>query len=327
MVAMLAAVWATPASADDFYRGKTIQFTVGSGTGGGYDAYTRALSRYMGKYIPGQPNFTVVNMPAASSLQAVRYLRNVAARDGTQILMFNRALINLSVMDPKAVDIDFNDFTWIGSMTSDIAVCYLSSAAGITSIEELKTRKVTIGDTSKNGGTYTYSAILRNLFGSTVKQVMGYSTTSNVWLAIENGEVDGNCTGWAAVRIQRPQWLEQRRINVLIQFARRKHPDLPNVPEVYDLELTDGQQQAIEFLTLADAMVRPIVAPSGIPSDRATILRDAFEKTMNDRDFRGYAESAKMDLDPMTWKEAAEMVRKVTSASPETLALARKIVE
>jgi tripartite-type tricarboxylate transporter receptor subunit TctC len=317
--------WAQPV--EQFYRGKTIQLIVGSAAGGGYDAYTRALARFMGKHIPGRPNFVVVNMPGGSSLQAVRYLKSVAAKDGTQILMPNRTLINLSVMDPALVGIDFNDFTWIGSMTGEIPVCYLSSTKGISSVTQLKDHNVTVGDTSKNGGTYVYSAILRNVFGSTVKQVMGYSTTANVWLAMDKGEIDGNCTGWTSIRIQRPQWLDGGKINVLVQFSTRRHPDLKGVPEIYDLNLTESQRRAIQFLTIADAMVRPLVAAAGIPSARAAALRDAFKKTMEDPEFRAFANQTKMDLDPLWWEETEKIVREVTSAPPETVALARKIIE
>ena len=317
--------WAQPV--EQFYRGKTIQLTVGSAVGGGYDAYTRALARFMGKHIPGRPNFVVVNMPGGSSLQAVRYLKSVAAKDGTQILMPNRTLINLSIMDPTLVGIDFNDFTWIGSMTGETPVCYLSSTKGISNVTQLKDHNVTIGDTSKNGGTYAYSAILRNVFGNTVKQVIGYSTTASVWLAMDKGEIDGNCTGWTSIRIQRPQWLDGGKINVLVKFSTRKHPDLEDVPEIYELTLTESQRQAIQFLTIADAMVRPVAAAAGMPADRAAALREAFNKTMEDPEFRAFANQVKMDLDPLSWQEAEKVVREVTSAPPETVALARKILE
>jgi len=82
-------------SVANFYRGKTIQLIVGSAAGAGYDAYGRTLARFMGKHIPGNPTIVVQNMPAASSLQAVRYLRSAAPKDGTALLLFNRALITI----------------------------------------------------------------------------------------------------------------------------------------------------------------------------------------------------------------------------------------
>jgi tripartite-type tricarboxylate transporter receptor subunit TctC len=311
-------------SVDNFYRGKTIQLTIGSAAGAGYDAYGRALARFMSRQIPGNPAFVVQNMPSASSLQAVRYLKSVAPKDGTQLLLFNRALINLAVTDPSAVGINFQDFTWIGSMNGDVGVCYVSRTTGVTDANQLKDKVVTIGETSKNGGTYQYSAIASNLFG--IKQVTGYGTNAQVWLAVDRGEVDGNCTGWTSIRIQRPQWID-KKINVLFQYASRRHPDLANVPTIYEFDLTPGQRRAIEFLTTADAMTRPVIAAKEIPADRAAALREAFMKTMQDPEFTSYAKQINMDLNPLSWQDAGKLVDAITSASPETVALARKITE
>jgi len=316
---------ASTQSVANFYRGKTIQLIVGSAAGAGYDAYGRTLARFMGKHIPGNPTIVVQNMPAASSLQAVRYLRSAAPKDGTALLLFNRTLINLAVTDPASVGVKFKDFTWIGSMTSDVGVCYVSSASGITDAHQLRGKGITFGETSKNGGTYQYSAIARNLFGA--KQVMGYSTNAQVWLAMDSNEVDGNCTGWTSIRIQRRQWIDEKKINPLFQYSTRKRPDLQDVPTIYDFDLTDDQRRAIEFLTTADALTRPIIAAKEIPAERAAALREAFMQTMTDPDFVKYAEQINMDINPLGWQDAEKFVDVISSASPETVALARKITE
>jgi tripartite-type tricarboxylate transporter receptor subunit TctC len=311
-------------SVENFYRGKTIQLAIGSAAGAGYDAYGRALARFLSKHIPGSPAIVVQNMPGASSLHALRYLKSVAPKDGTQLLLFNRALINLEVMDPSAVGINFKDFTWIGSMTGDMSVCYVSSAKGITDANQLKGKEVRIGETSKNGGTYMYSAIAAHLFGT--KQVLGYATNAEIWLAVDRGEVDGNCTGWTSIRVQRPQWID-KKIKILFQYSTHKHPDLANVPTIYEFDLTPDQHRAIEFLTTADAITRPIVAAKEIPADRAAALREAFMKTMEDPEFRRYAKQIDMDINPLSWQDAEKIVDVVNSASPETVALARKITQ
>jgi tripartite-type tricarboxylate transporter receptor subunit TctC len=309
---------------ENFYRGKTIQLTVGAAFGAGYDAYGRVLARFMSKHIPGTPTIVVQNRPVASSLQAVRYLYSIAPKDGTQLLLFNRALINLEVTNPSAVGINFRDFTWIGSMSGDVGVCYVSRATGITDANQLKGKVVKIGETSNNGGTYMYSAIASHLFGT--KQVTGYGTNAQVWLAVDRGEVDGNCTGWTSIRIQRPQWIN-KQINVLFQYSTRRHPDLQNAPTIYELDLTPDQRRAIEFLTTADAMTRPVVAAKEVPPDRAAALREAFMKTMEDSEFISYTKQIDMDISPLSWQDAEKIVDAITSASPETVALARKITE
>jgi tripartite-type tricarboxylate transporter receptor subunit TctC len=324
LMVTIGATSALAQSVENFYRGKTVQLTIGSAAGAGYDAYGRALARFMSAHIPGGPAIVVQNMPSASSLQAVRYLKSVAPKDGTQLLLFNRALINLAVMDPSAIGINFQDFTWIGSMNGDVGVCYVSRATGITDANQLKGKVVTMGETSKNGGTYQYSAIASNLFGT--KQVTGYGTNAQVWLAVDRGEVDGNCTGWTSIRIQRPQWIDQK-ISVLFQYSSRRQSDLQKVPTIYEFDLTPGQRRAIEFLTTADAMTRPVIAAKEIPADRAAALREAFMRAMEDPEFTKYSKQLDMDINPLSWQDAEKLVGVIASASPETVALARKITE
>ncbi|HJX11385.1 MAG TPA: hypothetical protein VJ733_12940 [Candidatus Binatia bacterium] len=52
------------AQSEPFYKGKTIRIIVGSTTGGFYDRWARLFARYMGKYIPGNPEIIAQNMPA-----------------------------------------------------------------------------------------------------------------------------------------------------------------------------------------------------------------------------------------------------------------------
>jgi len=156
---------------------------------------------------------------------------------------------------------------------------------------------------------------------------MGYGTNAQIWLAMDGGEVDGNCTGWTSIQIQRRQWIDQKKINVLFQYSTRKHPTLQNVPTIYDFDLTPDQRRAIEFLTTADALTRPVIAAKEIPAERAAAMREAFMQTMKDPEFLQYTKQIDMDINPLTWQDAEKIVDGILSASPETVALARKITE
>jgi tripartite-type tricarboxylate transporter receptor subunit TctC len=147
----------------DFYRGKTVQLLVGYPPGGGFDVYARAVGRFMGKHIPGNPTVIINNMPGASSLQLIRYLLTVAPTDGTQFGMFNRGLMQQSMLNPEKIDVDFTRFTWIGSMNSELNVCYIWGTKGIDTIERMKKASITLGETSQNSAGYIYTAILRSL--------------------------------------------------------------------------------------------------------------------------------------------------------------------
>jgi tripartite-type tricarboxylate transporter receptor subunit TctC len=326
-----AALAFSPAAAQspaEFYKGKTVQFGVGYAPSGGFDAYTRAAARFIGKYIPGNPTVIVQNMPGASSLTYVRYLQTKAPKDGTQFGMFNRGLIPKSVLDPKETGVDFKDFTWIGSMNSEMAVCYTWNARGIASIADLKKAKsVTLGDTSKNSGGYIYTSILRSISPDNTRLILGYANTGDIWLAIERGELDGNCTLYTSLQAQRPEWIAQNKIHIQVQFAEEKHPDLRDVPTIFEITKSDKEKKAINFLIAAETIGRPVIAPPGIPADRAAALRKAFLDTMKDSEFLAFAKQAKMDIEVVEADKAAKIVADIAATPKEALDLARQLME
>lgn len=328
MAALAAAV--SPAAAQspaEFYRGKTVQFIVGYPPSGGFDAYTRVAARFIGKHIPGQPTVIVTNMPGASSLQFVRYLYDKAPKDGTQFGMFNRGLMPKAVLDPKEVGVDFTKFTWIGSMNSELAVCYLWAAKGITTVDQFKKSKVMLGDTSKNSGGYIYTSIMRAMSPDNVKLVLGYATTGDIWLATERGEVDGNCTVLTSLQSQRPEWIEQKKINMLVQFAETKHPDLPNVPTIFEIVTSENERKAINFLIASEQIGRPVIGPPGMHPERTEALRKAFLDTMKDPEFLAFAEKAKMDMDVVPGDKAAKIAADIQNTPKEAVEYARKLMD
>lgn len=321
-----ASAGAAPAqTAADFYKGKTVQFMVGYGPSGGFDAYTRAAARFMGKHIPGNPNVIVQNMPGASSLQFVRYMATRAPTDGTQWGMFNRGLMPKSVLDPKEVGVDFSRFTWIGSMNSEMAMCYFWATKGIRTIDDITKVPFTLGDTSKNSGGYIYTSILRSLSADKGKMVLGYATTGDIWLATERGEVDGNCTVLTSVQSQRPEWLPQKKINVVVQFAEQRHKDLPDVPTIFEIVKDERQRQAINFLIASEEIGRPVIGPPGM--QRADVIRKAFMDTMKDPEFIAFAEKAQMDMDPITGEKAAAIAAAIQNTPQEAVEIARKFMD
>src|SRR5215207_6631791 len=76
-----------------FYRGKTVTILVGHSAGGGFDTYARVISRHLGKYIPGNPNVVVNNMPGAGTIISANYTFNQAPKDGTLINSFDGGIV------------------------------------------------------------------------------------------------------------------------------------------------------------------------------------------------------------------------------------------
>ena len=246
-VSLLAAfvLFATPAAAQDvagFYKGKTVRIIVGFSAGGGYDHYARVLSRHIGRHIPGQPNVIVQNMPGAASLNSVRYVATAAPTDGTVINAFNPGLITQSVTVPQKIGANFLDFAWLGSVTEDFRVCHTWNGTGIKDWPDLlKRQQVNFGVTGVGTASYIDSKMLSDLFGVHVRQVTGYPGSTEKRIAIERGELDGDCIGWTSVP---EQWVREKKVTVHLRFSRTLVADMPATSLVARDVLTDRSQAA-----------------------------------------------------------------------------------
>jgi tripartite-type tricarboxylate transporter receptor subunit TctC len=263
-------------------------------------------------------------MPGASSLKALQYIAEQAPRDGSTIGMFNPNLINLSMLEPNTVSIDFSKLTLLGNMSSDTKVCFAWKGSGIQSADDLRHRPFVIGGTSQGAG-FVYGAIMRAVFGDNVKIVLGYPSNSDVWVALERGEADGNCTGWGVIPAMRPEWVTDDKINVLVQFAEKPNPRVPPAPPIYEQNISDELKAAIRFLTISDAIPRPVVAPPGIAADRAAALRQAFFATLSDPDFLAFAKKATLEIDPMQPDVLAHLIAEIRTTPSAAVELAKKL--
>jgi tripartite-type tricarboxylate transporter receptor subunit TctC len=314
---------ALPAAAaeDEFFKGKTVTIVVGYSVGGGYDQYARALARHLGSRIPGNPSVLVQNMPGAASLTAVRYLDANAARDGTVITTFDPGLITESFASPDLFKVKFSDYQWIGTMLRDIRICYAWGATGIRTWDDMMRRKeFLIGTTAKGSNAYVNGAILRKIFNAPVRQIAGYPGSNEQRLALERGELEGNCGSWSAM----PQdWLLHDKINPLVRFSPTRPPDMPpSVPFISDLATTAEQKDLLAVLNASAELGRPFMVAKSVPPQRVNVLRAAFRAALEDEAFRAEAQAQSLPLDPVPGEEAAAIIAKIYSASPE---LARKV--
>ena len=323
---MLAGVAGQAAGQDAaaFYRGKTIHLVVGFSPGGGYDVYARLLARYYGRHIPGNPNFVVQNMPGAASLKSVQFLDVGAPADGTTIVTFNPGLITQSLTTPDKVPVKFLNYAWIGNISEDVRVCFTWHATGIKSFDEmLKADKIVYGNTGIGTSAYTDDRMLSEIFGVKVHQVQGYPGSADKRIAIEQGELDGDCGSWTSLP---EDWLRDRKINLVLRFSARLVPGLPaSVPYAGDLLKDPKKRQTFALLAAAALIGRPYIAPRGVPADRRQALKDAFDATMKDADFLAEAEKQRLLVTPMTGAEVEGRLEEIYRAPAEVVAAAKVI--
>ena len=310
----------------DFYAGRNVDFIIGYAPGGGFDLYGRALAQHMGRHIPGKPNVVVKNMPGAASLKALQYISDQAPRDGSVLGLINSSLVNLAVLDPAQVNVDISRLTLIGNMSSDVKACFAWTTTGIRTLDDVKRRGSVLGGTAQ-GSEAVYGAILKRMLGDKLKIVLGYPTGTDIWLAMERGEVEGNCTGWGIVATMRPDWITDKKVNVFVQFARKASPDLPDVPLIGDSDASADLKAATNFISLADQFPRPIIAPPNVPDDRAKALRDAMQATLRDSEFLADARRAKLDIIPMDAGTLTRLVQEVLETPKPAVEIARDLLK
>ena len=311
----------------EFFKGKSIEFIVPAATGGGFDAYARAAAPYLKKHMPGNPTINIANMPGAGGIAMLRRMYDVSPKDGTVLAMLNRVALTLAKLDPPKVGVDLKRMELIGGMVAETGACYAFSASGVKSLEDLRTRKVVFADTSVGGVGYIYSSILAALYNNNVTHVLGYLNSADAWLAMERGEAEANCVGWNAVLAQRPAWVAEKKINVLVQFGEKSLPGLEHVPLIYDLKMTPQQRQAIAFLIRNDGVSRTIIAPPGTMPERLEAWRTAFTKTMEDPEFLAYAASLKLEIDVTDHRKLREIIDSILDTPQDAVDLAKQIVK
>lgn len=300
---MLRATTADAASADDFYKGKTIRIVVGFSAGGGFDTYARAIARHMSKHISGQPAVVVENMTGAGSLIAANHVYKVAKPDGLTIGHFIGGLFLGQVLGQKGIEFDARKFEFIGAPITDHVVCALTKASGITSVEKWMASKTPVKMGGIAPGTSTpdnATRIFKAALGLPIQVVTGYKGTAEVRLAAEGGEVVGGCWGWDSVSVTWRKALDSGDAVVVLQANRKTHPELAQVPQAIKLAKTDEGRKMIEVGIHSDSdIVRTYTLPPGTPKDRVQLLRKAFEDTLKDPEFVADAKKSKLNIDPV----------------------------
>lgn len=312
------------AQAQDFYKGKTLTIIVGYSPGGGFDANARLLAKYMGRHIPGNPEVVVSNLPGAASLTGVLYLDNNAPKDGTVIDTFNFGQIGDLKMGVSPLKIDFRKYNWVGSISQDITVCYVWHALGIKTLADAKAHgTLHFGLTSVGTSNDVNQKILKNIFGVDVQQVPGYPGSAEEHLAIERGELDGDCGAWSSTPVD---WIAKQEVVALDRSAPIVPPDLPaSVPYEVDIAPTPRDREIIRLLVASGDVGRPFIASSSVPADRMKILRDAFDATMQDADFQADAAKQRLPVSPKNADEALKTVEEIYATPDDIVAAARKI--
>ena len=318
--------WTTSAAAQTpFYQGKTITIIVSTKAGDVYDLYPRLVAEFMPKHIPGNPNIIIQNVPGAAGLIGTNQIYNVAKPDGLTFGATYPALYFEQLVKRPEVKFDWNKFIWIGSTINSNSLMYMRADTPYKTIEDVRTASTPpkCGATGVTSSAYYMPKLLEMAIGTKFEVVAGYVAGQDIDLAVERGEVQCRAFTVNAFFAREPfiTWRKKNFVNVLYQTGSRPDERIKDVPVFNDLmkkyKTPADVQQLAKVVLGADEFGRPLVFPPGVPADRVKIIREAFDKTINDPALRAEAKRRRLDINPATGEELQALAKEVMSASPE----------
>jgi tripartite-type tricarboxylate transporter receptor subunit TctC len=306
--------------AADFYRGKTIMIIVGFGAGGGYDIYARLLAHYLGNHIAGAPNVVVQNMEGAGSVRASNYVYSVAPKDGTVIAAVNQNMPMYQMLGGAGAQFNAAEMNWLGSMAYSNGTLYTWHQSGIKTLADAKSHDVLLGGAGTTSDSYIYPTLINGLLGTRFKVINGYAGTKEIHLALERGEVMGRGGNtWASLMSSNQDWVEQKKVNLLVQIGFKPEPEIAQVPLLIDLVSTPQEKQIVTVVTLPTALGYTSWLAPEVPPARMKLLREAYDATMKDKAFLEEAAKHAMMIRPQTGAEIEALIRQAAGTPKPVL--------
>ena len=292
----------------DFYRGKNMDMIIGFTVGGGYDVYARTVARHMGEHIPGKPRIVPKNMTGAGSRVAANFVFNVAPKDGSVLATADQSMPLEQAVGDAGITFDTRKFTWIGTPIFENNTLVTWHTSPVKTVADAQRLEVAVGATGFNTSAQ-YPQVMNSLLGTKFKIIMGYPGGNEINLAMETGEVAGRgSNNWTSWKSTKPDWIRDKKINIIVQIGLTKAADLPDVPLLIDLAKNEDDRAALKLVSAPPSVGRPIFSTPNVPADRVQVLRAAFDATMKDPVFLEEAKKLGLDINPISGVDLEKIV-------------------
>jgi tripartite-type tricarboxylate transporter receptor subunit TctC len=273
-----------------------VQLIVSASTGGGYDAYARTIARNMARHIPGTPSIVVKNMQGAGGIVATNYVYNVAPRDGSLFAAVINAVAFQPLLGNKAAKFDAKKFLWLGSANSETGLIFVDHKSKVKTFQDLRSRSISFGAAGAGSSTTLYYRLLNGVLGTKIKIILGYKGSSESFMALERGEIEGYFAFWSSLKTRQAELLKAKKIRNIVQIALEKDRELPDIPLVLDFAKSQSERDAVALAVAPLAIGRPFLAPPEVPADRGRALQTAFLATMKDAGFLAEAKKRRLEV-------------------------------
>ena len=304
---------------EQFYKGKSIDMIVGYPPAGSNDIYARLVARHLGKHIPGNPAIVPKNMPGAGSFLALAHMHNIAAKDGLSIGIGAPTAALDERLGTQGVRFKTAEMNWIGRVDSLVNMVFLWHTSPVKTFADAQRIESRLSGTGVGSTVSVYPLVTNNVLGTKFKLIMGYKGSAEAQLAVERGEVDGHSTSWTAVKVGHPDWYPTKKISIVVQYALKRHPELPDVPTAIELARNAEERAILAAVMNATEVGTAFMTTPGAPADRIAALRRAFDAMTRDPEFIEEANRLKLTLGPLTGEELQKLVGDVSALSPELL--------
>ena len=311
----------------DFYRGKTLELQIGYTPGGGYDTYGRLMARHLGNHLPGNPQIVVRNVPGGGGRVLMGNMANVAPKDGSVLAVVDQSLPLAQAMRDPTIHFDAKAMTWIGNPDADNNTVATWFTTGVKTVEQARQKEVIVGSTGPNTSSQIALAMNATL-GTKFKIVTGYPGGNEINLSMENGETGARASSpWATWKATKPDWVRDKKINIIAQVGLTRAPDLPDVPLLIDLATNDDDRAALKLLSAPATVGRPLFTTPGVPKERVELLRRAFDAMVKDPAFLEEAKTLNLDINPVSGEELQKIVTEIVDTPDRISQRLAKITE
>lgn len=327
LMAAAIAVWTASivsvCAQEGVYKNKTLNLYIGLAAGGGYDSYGRLAAQHLSRFIPGAPTIVAQNMPGAGGLKVASYMQSVAPRDGTALAMAAEAVLLEEVLQSPGVDYKSKDFGWIGRLTESASIFFTHEKSAVRNISDAKNIVSRFGSTGVTGITGYTPRALNSIAGTKFEVIAGYRGSTEVLLAMERGEVDGGFALWPEFKTQKPDWLTDKKINILYIVAPKRSPDLPNVPTTTELGPDGNARSVLRLLASTSEIGRSIFTTPGVAPEPLQLIRHAFDQMVRDSSFLEEALKRGLRIDPLGGQQLQDVVEGLSNVPESVVKSAR----
>ena len=272
----------------------------------------RIFGKYMAKHISPETVSIIKVVPGAAGVNSANYLYKIAAKDGNTIGNVLKNIPIVGAIGGSNIQYDARKFFWLGSVADG-----RKDAVVLVSNKPYDGKELIVG--AENVVSGDPINFVKNYSGLNIKRVSGYPNNSAIRLAYERKEIDAVFSNLLGIKLNHKEWIKTELFLIQMGNGTIRHPELPNTPTMTELVKDEEGKKLVAVFETQFTLLRPFLAPPGIPENKKQILLKAFDLATKDPDYIREAQKISLDVDPIYHVEAQQIVESTYSIPKELL--------